>query len=182
VIDKLSSELRLLFLVPTLLAVSLFCITLTVLAGTALAYPDGYPDPFAPYDEVMPGQPAKALEVYPCVSHVSLHGEGQHNLCYIWPEEAIFRSITATVCNEIILDLTFNVKNVQIVDLVELWGRPDTIDEVPRAYRLRWDEGIYAVSSATERFTFQSFVVLVSISSNNKAESNCESASSAAQP
>jgi VCBS repeat-containing protein len=154
---------RRLIAVVLLLVLCLFGLLEGVLAGAELIFPGGYPDPFAAYDAIMPGQPSVALSDYACHTQYTPDTASQ-TICHIRSEDDLFRLVTVTVEDNTIRQLSFYIRGLQVVDVIRHWGPPTTHNWEGRSYILHWGNSMFAfVLPQGGRFTYQWRVQLVSI-------------------
>jgi hypothetical protein len=118
---------------------------------------DPYPDLFAAYDAIMPGQTSAALSQYPCHFEKGQH-DSEPTLCRIQPEDGIFSEVMVTFqSDDRIREVTFKPQVLRVGDLILRWGLPDIPTESREYVYLRWRaRGIYAVVSPdthTRRFS-----------------------------
>jgi hypothetical protein len=136
-----------------------------VLAGAAWVYPYGYPDPFAPYEALMPGQPLPPeVDSHLCEIQFNVLGPYNSLICDLHPDDDHFLQIRIRVCQGIIQNVMFQARHVQIVDLVRRWGYPKgfgVIDRDERRYMFHWDSGLYASTTEGSRPTYQASVQYV---------------------
>jgi len=115
-----------------------FAAQMTVLAGSWLAYPEDYADPFAPYEAVMPGQ-LVALSDYPCdppTTDLYL----QSVRCEIHPDSSHVVSVSSDIFNGRFVQTWFSGHDLYIGDVVRHWGRPDVIIAKDDQYfYMRWN-------------------------------------------
>jgi hypothetical protein len=115
-----------------------------ILVGMALAFPGGYPDPFAPYEGIMPGQPVQKLEVYGCHTE-SLESYLPSATCLLnYPEKTVFKGVQVFASEGIIWQITFFGGDLQVVDLIQHFGNPQTMSLKMASYTLGWDNRIFA--------------------------------------
>jgi hypothetical protein len=133
----------------------------------SLLYPDGYPDPFAHYAELLPGQPAAVLDTFACRREYPPPSLDTY-LCGIHPEDAlIFSRIQVLIYNDRIARITFYGSGLQVVDLIQHFGRPSSITVEEEHYILWWEDGTYALIPITaRRYTYQLRVLFVTVKAN----------------
>jgi hypothetical protein len=135
-------RLVLYLLMPPILI--LFVAGLTLLGGMRLAYLGDYPDPFAPFESMMPGQSISALEVPPC-SFQSIAGyDGIAIGCEIHPMDGPFVSVSSSISNGRFVYTSFSAHNLYFGDIVRHWGRPDVVVNYNhRSFQVIWkDQGL----------------------------------------
>jgi hypothetical protein len=141
-----------------------FVVVLVTLARTALAAPVAYADPFVPYDAIVPGQSAMVLAQYSCsFVYTGHYTADETGYCQIHPEDGPIVMVTVTVRDGAVQRLSFIVQDILFGDLVQRWGRPDTLHKGGRFYVARWSEGVYATAQTYQWFTYQSNVHHVSL-------------------
>lgn len=112
-----------------------FAAGLTALASTRLTYHGEYPDPFAPYETVMPG--AGRTE-FVCDSSIT-YGSGQASDCEIRPNDGFFVSITSTTYHNRIIQTSFMAHDLSVGDIIQHWGRPDIVVKFNRTFSVFWE-------------------------------------------
>jgi len=117
---------------------------MTVLVGAALFYPGGYPDPFTQYEEIMPGQPVQKLQVYGCYKDYPDSYPPSSTCLLNYPDETVFKGVQAFAKDGIIWQITFFGGDLQVVDLIQHFGTPQTITLKATSYTLSWEDKIYA--------------------------------------
>jgi hypothetical protein len=146
---------------PLLVTLGLFGAMVGVLAGTILIYPGGYPDPFAPYDAIMPGQPIAALDDYSWCD--PKHRSLAYNSITICPP---FEIVVAKFDSDTIQSVWFHTETLQVVDLVRHWGTPDSVHGEPERFTLCWrKQKVFATTKSIARFTYQAPVSTVLVGS-----------------
>jgi hypothetical protein len=126
-----------------------------ILVAAAVTYPNGYPDPFAPYEELRPGQSTEVLEKFDCRVMDSDYGP-PNSRCAITPNDNIFERIEVISWDERLRYVVFYGETLQVVDLVRRWGKPDVITQIGFRFNLRWRGEIVAVAPmAAPRFNHQ---------------------------
>jgi hypothetical protein len=129
-------------LVP--LALTLSSGVLIVVGGATLAYPGGYPDPFATYEAVMPGRRVVALEEPPCDFQI-IPGQILLMECDSFPATDHFVSIHAITQDGRFTAAWFYARNLVIADVITHWGQPDSVIHDENKFILRWDNGLRLV-------------------------------------
>jgi len=139
-------------LFTTLIIVVLICLQ--------LVYPNGYPDPFAPYDDLWPGAPDTLLAAHLCKitppTPTMPEAICQRNL-----DSGSFKQVTVVAKYGKIHSIVFLVRQLQVVDLVKRWGQPDKVERSPQQYTLSWQAGVEAYVRCDRQFTYQLGVDLV---------------------
>jgi hypothetical protein len=138
-------------------------LTLTVLMIGAALYPDGYPDPFTPYEAIVPDGPfVLVTEQYPChrqllasIDHESaLNALSEQSSCAITPNSEHFSKIVVISQAESVHEVRFLIARMQAVDLFHRWGPPDLIQQSWDGYSLTWNVGVIARVPADRRFSY----------------------------
>jgi hypothetical protein len=115
-----------------------------VLLWMRLRYPNRYPDSFAAYDGIMPGQPLMASTQLSCHSQ-TVGIVNNITYCQITSLDERVRSATMTVRGGRVSDVWFSVKGVTIGDLVYHWGLPKRIRRDEHFLYLTWRHGLHAI-------------------------------------
>jgi hypothetical protein len=137
---------------------------MTVLVGVSLLNPGSYPDPFVPYEAIMPGQTLGKLDAFGCYRHdppTSIGGL----ICPIKrPEQSVFNRVHTITNNGVVQQVTFYGETLQVVDLIRHFGKPETIEVKEQSYFLSWGDTIYArVPIAARRYHHQLRVLFVTV-------------------
>ena len=132
-----------------LMILILSVVELTMLMTARLMDVGQNPDPFTPYEAIMPGQPSAALGQYPCHFEKGLDRDSEPTLCRIRPEGGIFSEVIALFQDaDRIRQVTFKPEALHVGDLIQRWGFPDIRDDNREFVYLRWRRGVvYAVVS-----------------------------------
>jgi hypothetical protein len=143
----------------TLLAVFLMAILivlmLAVVALLSVIYSDGYPNPFISYGTIRPGESlASVIEQQPCRRMVFVPGSTGMFSCVINPDSETIDSIIVISRDGRIQQVEFLPTNLQAIQLLRRWGRPDRIQRVHQSYVLSWDEGVIAHVPAGGQFSY----------------------------
>jgi len=148
---------RPIFYMVGFLTPALFAVELTVLGGMRLANTGEYPDPFAPYEAIMPGQPVAALEQYPCQFEKALDREPEPSFCRIRPGEGVFSEVIVLFYNDKIWQVVFKTEVLRVGDLVQRWGYPDFNDDNGVYFSLQGHgamDAVIALRNPMRRFNF----------------------------
>lgn len=146
-------KLMLYLVVPQILL--LFAAELMVLERMQVAYPGGHPDLFAPYQALMPGQPAAPYGNCAWRYQRIPGAAGEQIYCEVHPGEGAFISVYADVYNSRFVGISFYANDLYVGDIVRHWGWPDLIVKNGSQFYVRWDTGEYAVldtMGGVERF------------------------------
>jgi hypothetical protein len=133
-----------------------------VLVGAWLAHPGESPDPFAPYEAMMPGQSTVVLRNHPCESKIrSAYNEMLY--CETFPTNSPFASVSASIQDGRYILTEFDATNLSVGDIVRRWGRPDRVWRSNQyAFHLIWsDQGLFGIIDpvgSIERFSYMSRV------------------------
>ena len=126
-----------------------------MLIGAHMVFPGGYPDPFIPYQTIQPGQPITALGPYGCQTeqfpeHIKMR------VCRITAvEETPFSAILVWTFDGAIQKVTYYGDTLQVVDLVQHFGKPTKVSVNWRYYILNWgNEMIALVPKEAHGFTY----------------------------
>jgi hypothetical protein len=127
----------------------------------------GYPDPFAPYADLKPGSSIGTVETLHCSPKVFPEFESR-GVCLIPTNGEVFTTIEIIEHLGTIERITFFANDLQTVDLVNHWGKPEAVRQHKRHAVMRWGDGVIAQTTApVSRFTYQSpieWVMLIRIS------------------
>jgi hypothetical protein len=107
------------------------------LAGSRLAYPEDYADPFAPYEAIMPGQ-LVAPGDYACDPPAS-DLSNQSVRCELRADSSHFGSVSATILGRRFIQISFRGHDLYIGDVVSRWGRPDMISRTDQYFYVLWN-------------------------------------------
>jgi hypothetical protein len=142
---------------PLLVTLGLFGAMVGVLAGTALTFPDGYPDPFAPYAAFVPGQPLPRFD--PSMCEVQNDRDRPLNIlvCFLYPKDGHFSWIRIRACKGVIQDVIFKADNLQVVDVLNHWKESHSAesDETPHTYSISWHGNVYMPNDVKMRISHQ---------------------------
>jgi hypothetical protein len=128
---------------------------LAVLASMVVAFPGGYPDPFAPYALLVPGESRAILASYPCQPQWVPASLGM-SVCHIDLGSENFSGVTVYTQNGTVQRVEFGIERLQVVDLARSWGRPDEIKRSRRQYILVWwGAGLLPLCTARRQFSYQ---------------------------
>jgi hypothetical protein len=144
-----------------ILMMGLSTLMLTVLAVIAQSYPDGNPDPFTPYEIIVPGRSfALVMGRYRCDSDLlappsDRRASSLQSVCVINAGSQHFDRVMVTSRDERIREVQFLVADLQAVDLLRRWGRPDLIRRSSENYMLIWHVGVVAhAPSGRQQFSY----------------------------
>lgn len=143
-----------------ILAASLFLIGCGVVfalsAGQQAMSPKS--DPFASYDEILPGQPVAALNAYPCgpfyLESVYISRNLPFMNCQIRLESGLIQLITVVCSDGVIQQLKFDVVGLEFADVLQRWGPPDVLEQTKQFYIARWDEGVLVRGGLSKAFSY----------------------------
>ena len=128
--------------------ISLSIVTLAVLGGGYLAYPDGYPDPFALYTDLVPGTIAIGLERSSCYdrSYGYPRVYATDTVCQLDLKSEFFSDVRLTVEDySKVIEVIFIGDNLRVADIVVHWGQPRMIEKGTFRTVLWWAEGVTAL-------------------------------------
>ena len=119
-----------------------FAAQAVVLAGTRLAHPGDYPDLFAPYEAVMPGQLVTYSD-YPCDRQATDHYL-RTILCEIDSGSGPFISVSSNIFQDRFVRTVFVADDLHVGDVIWHWGRPDVVEKFNhQTFYLLWnDQGL----------------------------------------
>jgi hypothetical protein len=138
-------------------------IVLTLLIMWVL-FPGGSPDPFAPYEVIMPGESARALDMFACIQDYPPSSQGTYVCRGPSGDELIFSRIQVLVLDGTVKQITFYGESLQVVDLIHHFGQPESITLEKRHYVLTWDDGTYAfIPISARRFAHQLRVLFITL-------------------
>jgi hypothetical protein len=127
---------------------------LAVLVIETLLYPIPYPNPFTPYTALVPGgSSALVLGQYPCSSETRAL-ESRDWICAINLISEDFDRVTVISWDERIREVQFLPTDLQVIDLLRRWGRPDLIRQSSEGYLLIWGAGVVARVPTGQRFSY----------------------------
>lgn len=129
-------------LITMVFVVSVMAIQLSM----EMAYPEGYVDPFTPYEAIMPGKPTEMLVDYPCAVPDLPLNFSPRPVCVLSPDEGLITHITVIAADETITQLIIAADGLQLLDVVQRWGQPDAQQETKRGIAVRWLAGVYAIA------------------------------------
>lgn len=116
---------------------------LAVVGGMRLISAGDYSDPFAPYEAMMPGQPAQIPAT--CSPHLIYGASALEAICFTDCDECAIGSAIAAIYEGRIRDVWFYADKLYVGDVVQHWGWPDRIVKDYLYYYLLWDNGMRIV-------------------------------------
>jgi hypothetical protein len=189
--EAIGGKLSLLALVvAALLIFSSFALIVSTLLGLQLGHALLRPNPFAAYEGIWPGQSISSLAAHArgtpegkmlCRSGIMLHDQypslvihfdagtaygsdmGNKIVCTAFPSEGVFRSMSVTVENDQVQELTLFSDSLHQDSLFLYWGAPDAITSVQDTTRLylHWNRDTYeAMAAVLEADYMVDFVTL----------------------
>lgn len=124
----------------------LFVSELTLLEWIRVAYPGGHPDPFAPYEAIMPGHWAGETEDNSCDLRMIYGGYVETVYCDIDYIESPFISVYSSVYEGRIIQTFFGANDLYFGDMLRHWGRPNAVLNGEHYSVAFWDnQGLYAI-------------------------------------
>jgi len=115
-----------------------------VLAAGRFVYPDGHPDPFALYGDMLTDTNTAnwaEFACYPITPSYRLRAN-----CYLSQTPAFFSTVIVAVEDmDKIIMATFLGENLRVADVVYHWGQPDMIEKGRFRTMLWWREGVTAL-------------------------------------
>jgi hypothetical protein len=152
------------YVLPTLAGIGFFVLIRFVTVAAAVLPVPPPVDPLAAFDPVMPGTPTEALSAFNCESAFFYSTvDVMRSYCRIRPGDGPVVSVTVTGESDRITNLWFTLRGVQMVDLVNRWGRPTRARHVGNMYLVWWGESRYAVVREGGWLTYQSPVRYLSL-------------------
>ncbi len=115
-----------------------------------------YPDPFAHYDAISPGNSTQALSEYPCaISQSRSNGQlvPSHFSCAIFPQDGYFDIIHVEGRDNEITELTFYATKVTLGQLALHWKpafRPQSTEET-----MVWNNRFYRLEVVGSKLDYQ---------------------------
>jgi hypothetical protein len=171
-------KMRRLVIIVIGLTLMLFVIQTAVLVAARIIYGNDYPNPFARYATIMPGQSMDIFTPNWCSSYEEYVVEvNMIRICHTYPDEAPVSSIRIYIRDHLIQNLTFQVKGLYIGDLVMLWGHPSIQSYYGETYYARWETGVYTVTvpiGRSSRLSYWQSVDLLSIELNQLSGASCQ--------
>lgn len=137
-------------------------ITLTRLVMTAV-HPGGFVSALTPYQSIQPGITLDAIRPFACGVHYFSYETREEN-CDLTQVGLRLRRVTLTLQGSRVSKVTFSGNGIQVADLVQVWGRPDTIVKENGLFNARWESGIQAIMPGEHGFSFHLPVTLVVLS------------------
>ncbi len=124
------------------------------------AYPDGFTSALTPYQLIQPGITVADSRAYGCGVYYFFH-ETREQRCDLNQVGDKFQRVTLSFEHGKVSKVTFLGSGIQVVDAVQLWGRPDSIASKGGLFTLRWESGILAYARGVNRFSFHLPIHLV---------------------
>lgn len=115
-----------------------FAAQVAVLVGSRMTYPNEYPDPFAPYEAMMPGQEITVEDV-PC-DFIIRREYDETTSCETYPKNEVFNSVTSSVSGSGFVQTVFSFNHVLVGDIIRHWGRPDSVERLGPNFVVSWGE------------------------------------------
>jgi hypothetical protein len=152
----------------TFLTVFLFfglgTLMLVVLIVQTALFPAGYPDPFTSFEAIMPGRSFTGIpEFYSCERQLLAPVFDQEPMfdsslgqstCVITPVSETFDRVIVIGQESRIQQVQFLPTNLQAIELLRRWGRPDLIQPSWDGYSLIWNVGVVARVPAGRQFSY----------------------------
>lgn len=132
------------FMTPMLLLFLLLARDGALVVGAAASFPN----PFAAYDGLMPGQLAAGVGVNAAVCDNGSPREAR-KVCAVQPQTGLFHLISFTETQGNIVETSFYSEPLQLGSLLAEWGEPETIRRNPsgRTFTLGWDSPPFSASA-----------------------------------
>ncbi len=135
-----------------------------VLGAAKLVYPDGYTDPFVPYEAIMPGQPSDVFREYLYEYSCRFSNADSNTLdCLIDSGDGTFSSVIIQFYNHTIREVNFIADRLYVIELVGRWGYPTVIARHDDFFYLRWGSHVRAFVVLAQRFSYRLPVLSVAI-------------------
>lgn len=133
-------------------ALTLGFMLLIAVTRTAMSavYPDGYVNAFVAYQTAQPGIKLATLPSDTCGAHYASFATHEEQ-CDMALVSDRFSRVTLTLKGGTIAKMSFMGNGVQVGDMIQQWGRPDSIVHQYGMYTLTWNAGIVAVAKAYGR-------------------------------
>ena len=122
-----------------ILLVMLIGFGMVIMGVTTLAqYSPAPTNPFQPYDDVFPGQPASAVEAraFSCQQDYDHMGRPDRPICNFTPVTGVFSSVQAIISEGIVYQLTFTMRDttLRVGDLEVILKMPTRYTQDGTAY------------------------------------------------
>jgi hypothetical protein len=152
------------YVLPTLAGIGFFVLIRFVTTAAAVLPAQPPVDPLAAFESIMPGTSVEALSDFTCEGAFFYSTiDSMRSYCRIRPGDGPVVSVTATGESARITNLWFTLRGVQMVHLVNRWGKPTRVRHAGNMYLVWWNDNIYAVVRDTGWLTLQSVVRYVSL-------------------
>lgn len=143
-------------------ALSLGFVTVVVVMRLVMTgiFPEGFVSALTPYQSIQPGISVAASRAFDCGPHY-FSPETREEHCDLNRVGDKLHLVTLTFQLGKVSKVTFVGNGIQVADVVQLWGRPDSIDSEKGLFTLRWERGILAYAQGVNLFGYQLPVRLV---------------------
>src|SRR5688572_29878039 len=125
-------------MVLTLGFMLLIAVTRTAMSAV---YPGGYINAFVAYQTAQPGTKLASLPPDMCGAHYASFATHEEQ-CDLALVSGLFSRVTLTLHGGVVAKVTFVGNGAQIGDLIQQWGRPDSIVHQYGMYTLTWSAGV----------------------------------------
>jgi hypothetical protein len=143
---------------------SLGAFMLVVLIVQTALFPAGYPDPFTSFEAIMPGRSFTGIrEFYSCERQLlapvfdqepMFDSSPGQSTCVITPVSENFDRVIVISQDDGIQQVQFLIAELQAINLLRRWGRPDLIQPSWDGYSLIWNVGVIARVPAGRQFSY----------------------------
>jgi hypothetical protein len=121
--------------------------------GTTVANPGGYISAIAAYQSIQPSIPYSALKPHTCGPHYASPMTYEQQ-CDVTLVSDAFRKVTLTIEAGKLKKVTLLSQHAKVGDLVQVWGRPDSIIQEHGIFTMRWEGGILATAAGRSWFNY----------------------------
>lgn len=132
-------------------------ITVSRIVMTAV-YPEGFVSALKPYQSLQPGIALTAINPNRCGPRYFSH-DTREEKCDVELVGDKLSQVTLVLQGNTVEKVTFVSSSAQVGDLIQLWGRPDSITKKQGIFTLHWDSGILAIAKGRHTFNYQLPVV-----------------------
>ena len=132
-------------------------ITVSRIVMTAV-YPEGFVSALKPYQSLQPGIALTAMNPNRCGPRYFSH-DTREEKCDVELIGDKLSQVTLALQGNTVEKVTFVSSGAQVGDLIQLWGRPDSITKKQGIFTLHWDIGILTIAKGRHSFNYQLPVV-----------------------
>ena len=117
-------------------------------------FPEGFVSALTPYQWIQPGITVTSIEMVDCgPRYFSLHTREEQ--CDLNRVDGRLQRVTLTFQLDQVSKVAFIGSGIQMADLVQLWGRPNSIVNTNGLMTLHWEPGIVAYATGGAHFAYQ---------------------------